>query len=95
MPFPRVTGVRHLTNYELELTFSDGKVARLDFRDKIVGRGGVFRSLQDVASFAQVSIDHEAGTLVWPSGVDFCPNVLYAEATGTSIQSLGNELEVA
>jgi hypothetical protein len=93
--FPRVCGVRHLNDYELEMSFTDGTVATLDFRKRIVGRGGVFRALEDVEFFAQVSVDREAGTLVWPNGVDLCPDVLYAEATGKNIQDLGNELEVA
>lgn len=93
--FPRVSGVRHINEYELEVTFSDGTVAILDFRMRIVGRGGVFKSLENIDFFAQVAVDREAGTLVWPNGVDLCPDVLYAEATGKDIQELGNELEVA
>ncbi|MEO8494820.1 MAG: DUF2442 domain-containing protein [Planctomycetota bacterium] len=93
--FPRVSGVRHLKDYELEVSFSDGTVASLDFRRRIMGRGGVFEALQQVDVFAQVAVDREAGTLVWPNGVDFCPDVLYAEATGKDIEELGSELEVA
>ena len=93
--FPRVSGVRHISNYKLELTFSDGTIASLDFEKRIVGRRGVLESLENVDYFAQVSVDREAGTLVWPNGVDFCPDVLYAEATGKDIEELGSELEVA
>jgi hypothetical protein len=93
--FPRVTAVRHIEDYALEIRFTDGTVADLDLRPRIAGRGGVFEPLQDVAFFAQVSVDPEAGTLVWPNGVDFCPDVLYAEATGRDIAELGNELETA
>jgi len=93
--FPRVSGVRHINDYELEISFSDGTVASLDFRKRIVGRGGVFVSLENINVFAQVAVDRESGTLVWPNGVDFCPDVLYAEATGKDIEELGNELEVA
>ena len=93
--FPRVSGVRHLNDYELEISFTDGTVASLDFRKRIVGRGGVFRALENIEFFAQVAVDREAGTLVWPNGVDLCPDVLYADATGKDIQDLGNELEVA
>lgn len=92
---PRVTGVRHLKDYRLEICFSDGTVAKLDFRGRIVGRGGIIKPLEDLDVFAQVSVDPEAGTLVWPNGVDFCPDVLYAEATGNSITELGCDLEVA
>jgi len=92
--FPRVTGVRHVQDYELEISFSDGAVAKLDFRRRVLGRGGVFGPLEDVAFFRQVAVDREAGTLVWPNGVDFCPDVLYAEATGKSTAELGTKLEV-
>jgi len=92
---PRVIGVRHVKDYELEIRFSDGTVAELDFRDKVVGRGGVFRPLEDVDFFARVSVDTEAGTLAWPNGVDLCPDVLYADATGRPIDELGAGLEVA
>ena len=95
MMFPRVSGVRHINDYELEISFSDGTVANLDFRKRIVGRGGVFVSLENIDVFAQVVVDREAGTLVWPNGVDFCPDVLYAECTGKDIEELGNELDVA
>jgi len=93
--FPRVSAVRHIHNYELEISFNDGTVAVLDFSSRIVGRGGAFRALQDIGFFAQVAVDREAGTLFWPNGVDFCPDVLYAAATGKRIEDLGNELEVA
>jgi hypothetical protein len=92
--FPRVCGVCHVKDYQLTITFSDGTVATLDFDRRVVGRGGVFTPLQDVDFFKRVAVDHEAGTLVWPNGVDFCPDVLYAEATGKSIGELGSTLEV-
>lgn len=83
--FPRITNVRPLHDFVLEISFADGKMAQLDFRDRIVGRGGVFATLEDVALFQQVQVDDEAGTLVWPNGVDFCPDVLYSEATNTPL----------
>ena len=92
---PRITDVCHVKDYELEIRFSDGVIAKLDFRDRVVGRGGVFGPLESIDEFGQVSVDREAGTLVWPNGVDFCPDVLYAEATGKDIAELGNELEMA
>jgi hypothetical protein len=91
---PRICSVRHLGNCRLELAFSDGVVAELDFRSHIVGRGGVFLPLEKIEIFKQVAVDSEAGTLVWPNGVDFCPDVLYAEATGKSIEELDASLEV-
>jgi hypothetical protein len=83
--FPRITNVQHIQDYLLEITFADGKKAQLDFKNRIVGRGGVFAALEDIALFQQVQVDEEARTLVWPNGVDFCPDVLYSEATNTPL----------
>ena len=93
--FPRVVAVRHLVDYELEIRFSDGVVAVLDLKERVCGRGGVFQPFGSPVFFAMVSVDPEAGTLVWPNGVDFCPDVLYAEATGRDIAELKSEVEVA
>ena len=86
--FPRVSDVQILGDYRLELFFTDGTHGELDFRARIVGRGGVFKPLQDVEFFRQVTVDREAGTLVWPNGVDFCPDVLYSEVTGRPIMEI-------
>jgi hypothetical protein len=72
----------------LELTFTDGTRAQRDFRDRVVGRGGLFTQLEDPAFFRRVRVDPEFGTLVWPNEVDFCPDVLYSEATGTPLPEL-------
>lgn len=86
--FPRVKDVHYLGDYRLKLFFTDGAHGELDFRERIIGRGGVFKLLQDVEFFRQVSVDPEAGTLVWPKGVDFCPDVLYSEVTGCPIMEV-------
>jgi hypothetical protein len=91
---PRVIEVSYVKDYQLEVRFSDGTVAELDFAGRVVGRGGVFTALADVEFFKQVKVDREAGTLVWPNGVDFCPDVLYAEATGKPIEEMNGRLEV-
>ena len=91
--FPRIRGVRHIKDYKLELAFSDGTVAELDFRRRVVGRGGVVGALENLDFFRQVTVDQEGGTVAWPNGVDFCPDVLYAEATGKAISATGLKLE--
>ncbi len=40
--FPRVKQVRHLGEYRLELSFTDGTKGELDLEERVVGRGGVF-----------------------------------------------------
>ncbi len=86
--FPRIVQVRHIEAYRLELTFTNGERAELDLADRIVGRGGVFAPLEDVDFFKKVKVDPEIGTLVWPNEVDFCPDVLYSEATGRPLPEL-------
>lgn len=86
--YPRVTQVRHLGAYRLELSFTDGTKGQLDFKDRVVGRGGMFEPLEQVSLFGQVQVDEEAGTIVWPNGVDFCPDVLYCLVTGKPIKVL-------
>ncbi|MCE7987200.1 MAG: DUF2442 domain-containing protein [Caldilinea sp. CFX5] len=74
---PRVKSVSYVDGYRLKLRFTDEKEGIIDFRQKVVGRGGVFQPLEDIAFFKQVAVDPVAGTLVWPNDVDFCPDVLY------------------
>ncbi len=46
------------------------------------GKRGIFAALQDPDFFAQVRVDAEAGTIVWPNGADLDPDVLYEAAHG-------------
>jgi hypothetical protein len=86
--FPRITNVKHVREYVLHLTFSTGEEAELNMEARVVGRGGVFEPLEDIGYFAQVIVDPEAHTLVWPNGLDLDPDVLYSEATGTPLPVL-------
>jgi len=92
---PRISGVKHIEQYCLELTFANDEKAQLDFHDRIVGRGGVFKALEDVDYFKQVAVDEEIGTIVWPNEVDFCPDVLYSEAMHKPDSILTRESEQA
>jgi hypothetical protein len=83
--FPRIKDVQYLHEYVLRLSFVDGVEAELDFANKVVGRGGVFAPLAEIAYFAQVTVDPEAQTLIWPNGLDLDPDLLYAEATGIQL----------
>jgi len=85
--FPRVKQVRHLGEYRLELSFTDDTTGELDFKERVVGRGGVFAVLEDIDFFQRVQVDPEVGTIVWPNEVDFCPDVLYSLVTGKPIRA--------
>ena len=95
---PRVKSVSYLDGYRLKLRFTNKTEGIIDFRQKIVGRGGVFKPLEDIEYFKQVAVDPISGTLIWPNEVDFCPDVLYQLATSkvTSVaQGTNQTLTVA
>lgn len=77
---PTVTKVTVLGSYRVALEFSDATQGVADLAPWIAGRGGVFQPLQDPDYFARVAVDSEAGTLVWPNGVDLDPDMLYEAA---------------
>ena len=54
----------------------------VDLADRIVGRGGVFGPLEAPDFFRRARIDNDLGTIVWPNGADFCPDLLHRWATG-------------
>ena len=80
-----ITDVRVLEGYRVELTFSDSVRGIVDLANRIVGRGGVFGPLENREFFRQVVVDRQLGTIVWPNGVDFCPDMLYGWATGEAV----------
>jgi hypothetical protein len=79
---PRVVGVRISGRFQLTLDFTDGSTGSVDLTSWIGGRGGVFAPLQDQTYFARVTVDPDAGTIVWPNGADLDPDMLYEAAHG-------------
>ena len=77
---PRILRARPLDGLKLALGFSDGTTGVVDLSRWIVGHSGVFGPLNDAAFFRQVQVEPEAGTVFWPNGADFCPDVLYEAA---------------
>ena len=76
-----ITAVEHLGGHRLRLTFADGFVGDVDLAERLAApNGSMFEPLEDVAYFAQVTVDPELGTVVWPNGADLAPDVLYQQA---------------
>jgi hypothetical protein len=75
---PSVVGVAVVGDHILRLLFSDGTVGDVDFSDE--RWTGVLEPLNDSAYFAHVRVDPEAGTIVWPNGLDLAPEPLYEHA---------------
>ena len=74
-PIHRVTRFSIIGPHTLEVAFTDGTEQRIDFRPVL--HGPLFGPLQDLATFNAVTLDSEAGTLVWPDGADFDPATLH------------------
>lgn len=68
----------------MHLEFADGVRGDVDLGELLKFRG-VFASLRDAGEFARVRVDPELGTIVWPSGADICPDVLYDRVVGRSM----------
>lgn len=75
----KISRVKVLQGYCLELTFEDGVCGVVDLSN-LVGRG-VFTSWRNHHSFEQVQIG-SLGELFWGDQVDLCPDSLYLKVTG-------------
>lgn len=79
-PIPLVTAVAVLHDFVVGVTFDDGTVGEVDLLPHLWGP--VFEPLrEDPTLFAQVRVDHDEGTIVWPNGADVAPEMLHREAT--------------
>jgi uncharacterized protein DUF2442 len=71
----RVTAFSIVGPHSLSVSFSDGTEQRINFEPVL--HGVLFGALRDVTLFNGVTLDPEAGTLVWPNGADFDPATLH------------------
>ncbi len=71
---PKVTDVRALSGYALEITFDDGTQGTVSLHDRLFGP--VFEPLRDPDVFGKAFID-EFGAVAWPNGADLAPDALY------------------
>lgn len=73
-----ITDVEALHNRVVRLRFSDGSDRVVDLAPFLWGP--VFESIAgDDELFAQVRVDPEVGTIVWPNGADLDPDVLHGD----------------
>lgn len=74
--------VEYLNEFKLILTFNDKKIKIVDLKKySKEGPETVFYSFRDLDFFKSVKVDKHTGTIVWPNGVDLCPDVLYEVGT--------------
>lgn len=72
---PDITEVEVLRHGVVELTFADGLKGEVEILSRM--RGPVFEIGRTQQGFAEVTVDQESGTIVWPGGADLAPDTLY------------------
>ena len=80
-----IVSAEPLDNYRLHLSFDDGSQGVVDIA-KLIRFEGVFEQLRDENYFRMVRLDPELGTVVWPSGADLDPLVLWSVLTDRPIE---------
>ena len=70
----KVKTVKPLSDYQLEVVFTDGSHGIVSVKDRLFGP--VFEPLKDQKLFTQVGID-EFGVICWPNGADLAPDAIY------------------
>jgi hypothetical protein len=76
-----VTNASYVSNYTLNVTFSDGLSAEIDFHPWIE-KFPFFAPLKDIAYFKNFEID--GWTVSWPNGADIAPETLHEIAVRQS-----------
>lgn len=74
-PVYRIIGFKLAGPHSLQVEFDDGIERRVDLEGVLEGE--MFGALKDPRLFAQVDLDPETHTLVWPNGADFDPETLH------------------
>ncbi len=72
---PDITEAAIVRHCVLGLRFADGLRGEVEVLDRM--RGPVFEQARTPKGFAEVTVDRETGTVVWPGGADLAPDTLY------------------
>lgn len=81
----RPVEIKPLPNYRLWIKYSDGTEGEVDL-SHLAGKG-VFSSWKDPHTFTKAHIgDH--GALIWDDNIDLCPDALYMQITGKSVEQV-------
>jgi len=71
----RINSVELQGKFVVRLGLTDGSSKIVDLEKYL--KGPIFEPIRsDPATFAQVTVDPRAGTIVWPNGADIDPDVL-------------------
>jgi len=81
----KVTRVKALEGWKLDLTFDDGASGVVDV-SHLAGKG-VFALWLDRGAFEAVRIG-PSGELAWGEEIDLCPDALYLQATRKKVEDV-------
>lgn len=74
----RLTSVKPLENYQLEVEFMDGAHGLIEMKNLIMSqKAGVFAALRDINTFNQVHLEY--GTVTWSGEIDLAPDAMHDE----------------
>ena len=72
----RLSKVKPLPNYELEVEFNDGAHGIVEMVKLIMGdKAGVFAALKDQDLFNKAHLEY--GVLTWPGEIDLAPDAMH------------------
>ncbi len=75
---PQITEAIPLEPFVVRVVFSDGEIRDVDIEPLL--DGPVFGPLRDRAMFERVEVDELGDTIIWPTGADLDPDVIYGTA---------------
>ena len=81
----RPTSVEPREGFRIRLRYSDGTAGEVDL-SHLAGRG-VFELWNDPERFGTVRIAPDGG-IAWGGDVELCPDVLYVQLTGRSVEEV-------
>ena len=82
----RITAVKPLAGYKLDLSFDDGTRGIVDLSSEL--DKDLFASWKDPSHFESVRITHNGRSLEWSGGADLCADALYLEISGMRVEEL-------
>jgi hypothetical protein len=86
----KITAFKVLDNYRVWLCFDDGAEGEIDLTH-LVGQG-VFAVWRDYEFFRQAFVA-DYGALTWPGELDLCPDSLWLQVTGRTVEELTPNLK--
>lgn len=81
----RPTDVAALEDYRIWIRYSDGSAGEVDLAH-LAGQG-VFAAWNDPQCFKEVRLG-PAGAVAWGEDIELCPDALYMELTGGSLDDV-------